>query len=67
MEVDEVYKIDFWTLLTELDLDIYHGVHFHTNKFGIGKRSKWIKAHHWMFAPIGIGIGVGLSDGWSEW
>lgn len=48
-----------------LDLDIYHGVHFHTNKFGIGKRSKWIKAHHWMFAPIGIG--VGLSDGWSEW
>lgn len=23
MEVDEVYKIDFWTLLTELDLDIY--------------------------------------------
>lgn len=52
-----------------LDLDIYHGVHFHTNKFGIGKRSKWIKAHHWMFAPIGIGIGigVGLSDGWSEW
>ena len=21
----------------------------------------------WMWAPIGIGIGAGLSDGWSEW
>ena len=49
------------------DLDIYNGLHFHTNKFGIGKRSNWIKAHHWMWAPIGIGIGAGLSDGWSEW
>ena len=50
-----------------LDLDIYNSLHFHTNKFGIGKRSDWIKAHHWMWAPLGIGIGVGLSDGWSEW
>lgn len=50
-----------------LDLDIYHGLHFHTNKFGFGKRSNWIKAHHWWFASVGIGIGIGLSDGWSEW
>ncbi len=50
-----------------LDLDIFNGLHFHTNKFGVGKRSKWIKAHHWYLAPIGIGFGVGLSDGWSEW
>lgn len=45
-----------------LNLGIYNGLHFHTNKFGIGKRSNWIKAHYWMFAPIGIEIG--LFDGW---
>lgn len=50
-----------------LDLDIFNGLHFHTNKFGIGKKSKWIKAHHWMGVPFMIGIGVGLSNGWSEW
>ena len=50
-----------------VDLDIYHGLHVHTNKFGIGKKSDWIKTHHWYLAPIAIGIGTGLSDGWSEW
>ena len=50
-----------------LDLDIYNGLHFHTNRFGIGKKSNWIKTHHWEFVPIIIGIKVGLSDGWSEW
>lgn len=50
-----------------LDLDIFNALHFHTNKFGVGKKSNWVKAHHWYFAPIGIGIGVGLLGGWSEW
>ncbi len=26
-----------------------------------------IKAHHWADVPILIGLGVWLSDGWSEW
>ena len=50
-----------------LDLDVYNGLHYHTNKFGIGPKSNWIKAHHWADVPILIGLGVGLSDGWSEW
>lgn len=50
-----------------LDMDMYNGLHFHTNKFGVGRKSKWIKAHHWYLAPIMIGIGVGFSDPWSIW
>lgn len=50
-----------------VDLDIYNGLHFHTNKFGIGKKSKWIKAHHWGLSSILVGLGVGFSDEWSEW
>jgi len=26
-----------------------------------------VKRHRWVYTPIVIGIGVGLSDGWSEW
>ena len=44
-----------------LDLDMFNGLHFHTNKFG----SK-IKTHHWMLAPILLGIYVGFNP-YSEW
>ena len=50
-----------------LDMDIYNGLHYHTNKFGVGKRSKWTKTHHWGLSAIIIGIGVGFSNEWSEW
>ncbi len=50
-----------------VDMDIYNGLHYHTNKFGVGKKSSWITTHHWEAIPIFIGIGVGLSDEWSEW
>ena len=50
-----------------VDMDIYNGLHYHTNKFGVGKKSSWIKTHHWEAIPIFIGIGVGLSDEWGEW
>lgn len=26
-----------------------------------------VKRHSWVYAPILIGIGVGFSNGWSEW
>ena len=44
-----------------LDLDIYNGLHFHSNKFGS------IKKHRWMFAPLMIGFGIGFSTPWSTW
>ena len=50
-----------------IDIDIFNGLHYHTNKFGIGKKSQWINDHHWMLIPIIIAIIIGLSNGWSEW
>lgn len=44
------------------DLDMYNGFHLHTNKLGFSTKN-----HIWWLAPIGIGIGVGLSDPYSEW
>ena len=55
------------------DLDIYNAFHFH---YKLGEKVKNsflkkifgnVKRHRWTFAPIMIGVGVGLSDGWSEW
>ena len=55
------------------DLDIYNSFHFH---YKLGEKVKNsflkkifgnVKRHRWTFAPIMIGVGVGLSDGWSEW
>ena len=48
-----------------LDLDILHGLHYHSNKYTFG--SIKIKKHNWAVAPFLIGIGIGMSDGWSEW
>ena len=50
-----------------LDLDIYNGLHYHTNKFGMGRKSTWVKAHHWEASAILTGLLVGFSDEWSEW
>ena len=56
-----------------IDLDIHHGFHFHcklgekVNNPFLKKVLGNIKRHRWIFAPIIIGVGVGLSDGWSEW
>ncbi len=56
-----------------LDLDIYNSLHLHyklgekfSNPF-LKKIFGKVKRHRWTFAPIMIGIGIGLSDGWSEW
>ena len=56
-----------------LDLDIYNSLHLHyklgekfNNPF-LKKIFGKVKRHRWTFAPIMIGIGIGLSDGWSEW
>ena len=55
------------------DLDMYNGLHLHyklaekvNNKF-FKKVLGGMKRHRWMLAPILIGVGVGLSDPWSEW
>ena len=55
------------------DLDMYNGLHLHyklaekvNNKF-FKKVLGGMKRHRWMLAPILIGMGVGLSDPWSEW
>lgn len=48
-----------------LDLDVAHGLHYHSNKFAFG--SKKIKKHNWLPLPILIGIRAGFSDSWSEW
>ncbi len=50
-----------------VDLDVYNGLHYHTNKFGYGKKSKWIKIHHWEASAIFVGLTVGFSEEWSEW
>lgn len=50
-----------------LDLDIYNGLHYHTNKFGFGKASKWIKQHHWGLTAGLVGLVVGFSEAKSEW
>lgn len=50
-----------------LDVDIYNGLHYHTNKFGRGKPSSWIKQHHWEGSAILVGVWVGFSDPQSEW
>ena len=50
-----------------VDIDIYKGVHYHTNKFGTGKRSDWIKQHHWEAGAIFVGVAVGFSEAESEW
>ena len=55
------------------DLDIYNAFHFHyklgekVNNPFLKKILGNVKRHRWVFAPIMIGVGVGLSDGWSEW
>lgn len=56
-----------------IDLDIYNSLHFHfkwaeyvENRF-LKKVFGKVKRHRWAYIPIIIGIGVGLSDGWSEW
>ena len=48
-----------------LDLDIVHGLHYHSNKYAFGPKK--IKKHNWAIAPFLIGYGIGMSDGWSEW
>ena len=56
-----------------IDLDVRHGFHFHyklgekVNNPFLKKILGNVKRHRWVFAPIMIGVGVGLSDGWSEW
>ena len=50
-----------------IDLDIYNGLHYHTNKYGTGKSSKWIKQHHWEGSAIFLGLVVGFSEEESEW
>ena len=56
-----------------LDLDVFHGLHFHTklaekvNNKLLKKILGNIKRHRWGEFSVLIGIGVGLSDGWSEW
>ena len=50
-----------------VDIDIYKGVHYHTNKFGTGKRSDWIKQHHWEAGAIFVGVALGFSKAESEW
>jgi len=55
------------------DLDIYNSFHFHyklgekVNNPILKKIFGNVKRHRWAFAPIMIGVGHGLSDGWSEW
>ena len=36
-------------------------------KFGTGKRSDWIKQHHWEAGAIFVGVAVGFSEAESEW
>ena len=56
-----------------MDLDVFHGLHFHTklaekvNNKLLKKILGNIKRHRWGEFSVLIGIGVGLSDGWSEW
>ena len=50
-----------------VDIDVYNGAHYHTNKFGTGKRSSWIKTHHWGAGAIFVGAVVGFSEAESEW
>ena len=56
-----------------VDLDIYHGIHMHF-KWAEKVNNKYLKKilgkvsrHRWMEMPILIGVGIGLSNGWSEW
>ena len=50
-----------------IDIDIYNSLHYHTNLFGSGKKSSWIRAHHWEAVAIIEGICIGFSEEGCEW